>query len=268
MAPRLEFRKQRELHGFTQETLAYELGVAPSTVRSWEGGRRAPYTRIRPALARTLHATDAEVSRWFSNGAEIADGIMPPWLGHLAHLEQCASEIWTYEPIVVPGLAQTAAYARCVQEGEPGPPDRHQIRQAVRARIARQDVLKREPDPLRLCMILDESVLLRPVGGAKVMSAQLRHLIELAALPNVTVQVLPLDSGCYSAAFGYFSVLSSPRVGRPYMALTEDRNGGHYLDRKEDVDRHARLFQHLLTAALPEPDTLELIETTLRSRYP
>lgn len=214
-----------------------------------------------------MGATGAEVNRWFSDSAETAEGIMPEWLGTLAALEQGASEIWTYEPMVVPGLAQTEGYARAVQQGEPGPPDPHEIRRAVRARIARQAVLDRDPDPLRLCMLIDESVLYRPVGGPKVMAKQLAHLVALADRPNVTVQLFPLDSGVYSAAFGHFSVLSSPHVDRPYMALTEDRNGAHYLDRKDDVERHARLFQHLLTAALSEPDTVAFFEAILRSHY-
>lgn len=267
MGRRSEIRERRAIHGYTQEGLALELGVSLSTVRSWESGERVPRLSIRPDLAHALGATNAEVNRWFRDGAETANGIMPEWLGTLAALEQGASEIWTYEPIVVPGLAQTAAYARCVQEGEPGPPDHHEIRRAVQNRIARQTVLDRHPDPLRLHALIDESVLYRPVGAAKVMAGQLRHLIKLAAADNVKIQVLPLDCGVYSAAFGHFSVLTNPRVGRPYMALTEDRNGGHYLDRKGDVERHARLFHHLLTAALTEADSLDLINDTLQERY-
>jgi transcriptional regulator with XRE-family HTH domain len=264
---RSELRERRRAQGYTQESLGLALYVSTSTVRSWERGDRAPHLRNRPGLARLLAVTVAEVNRWFS-GIEPADGVMPAWLGTLAALEAGASEIWTYEPVVVPGLAQTAAYARAVQLGEPGPPDVAEVDLAVQARLARQAVLTRAPDPLRLHMLIDESVLHRPVGGASVMADQLRHLLKLIDTTNVTVQLFPLDAGIYSAAFGHFLVLSSPRAERPYMAHVLDRGGGHYLDRREDVERHVRLFQHLLTRALSEADTATAIESVIRSRYP
>ena len=247
--------------------MAFALGVSTSAVRSWENGSRAPQLRTRPALAELLGVSLAEVTRWFS-GVEPAEGIMPSWLGMIVEHEQGASELWTYEPIVVPGLLQVAAYARATQRREPGPPSADEIERAAQARIARQAVLTREPDPLRLHALIDESVLLRPTGGSAVMADQLRHLGKLSAMPNVTIQVLPLDCDMYSAAFGHFKVLSSPRLDRPYMAHVLDRGGGHYLDRRDDLERHVRLFEHLLTAALSEADTLALFETVTRSRYP
>lgn len=264
--PRLELRDRRHTRGLTQKALADELGVSPSAVRSWENGTRDPRLRVRSDIAEVLSVSITEVNRWFGNGVEVAEGVVPEWLGTFAGFEQGASDLWAYEPIVAPGLVQTAAYAAAVQRGAPGPPSEPEIEEAVQHRLARQAALTR-PDPLRLHLIIDESVLYRPVGGAKVMAEQLTHLLDLSTVPHITLQILPLDSGVYSAAFGYFAVLSTAATGGPYMAHVLDRGGNHYLDRREDVERHVRLFHHLLTAALSVHDTNVLIEETLRSRY-
>ena len=148
---------------------------------------------------------------------------MPAWLGHFAALEQGASELWAYHPVSVPGLLQTAAYAAAVQRDEIVPPTDDEVDRWVSHRLARQEVLHREPDPLKLAVVLDESVLYRVAGDGEVMAEQLDHLAGAAERPNIDVRVLPLDRGTHVAGWGSFTVLTSRGAAEPYMACVSDR---------------------------------------------
>jgi hypothetical protein len=120
---------------------------------------------------------------------------------------------------------------------------------------------------LALSVILDESVLHRVAGDKSVMSGQLSQLLMSAARPTIELRVLPLDSGVFAAAFGAFSVFTSPESTEPYMACVEDRAGPHYLDRAHDVAAHVDLFQHLRDVALCPDETDNLIRTIAKERY-
>lgn len=157
------------------------------------------------------------------------------------------------------GLLQTAGYAYAVESIGPDTPTSEAIARKVEMRMARQAVLDRQPDPLGLHVVLDESVLHRVASGPEVMARQLDHLAELAERDNVTVQVLPLTAGVFSAAFGAFSLFTTPGHTEPYMAAVEDRAGPHYLDRQPEITAHISLFNFLREAALSPDDSAERI---------
>ena len=181
---------------------ASNCGVATSTVRAWEAGTRTPRFGLRPRIARLLDVSVVEVHRWFDKAA-LADGMaVPAWLGHLASLEQGAAEVWTYEPVVVPGLLQTRDYAFAVQHADSVTRTDQEMDHRVEHRLARQRVLTREPHPLVLSAVIDESVLWRVAGDRAVMATQLDHLVHMADRPNVDVRVLPLDTGEFSSRLG------------------------------------------------------------------
>src|SRR5690606_14020342 len=125
----------------------------------------------------------------------------------------------------------------------------------------------RQPDPLQLSVILDESVLYRVAGDRSVMQGQLGHLLITGVRETIDVRVLPLDSGVFASAFGAFSVFNLPSSPEPYMACVEDRAGPHYLDRTHDVAAHVALFQHLIDVSLSPAESTELIRTVLKERY-
>lgn len=262
-------RKRREQRGLTQETAASELRVAVSTFRSWERGEKTPRVGYRPRLARLLDISLAEVDAYLDDTrAAVPNGhAVPTWLGHLASLEQAAARIWAFEPVVVHGLLQTSAYAGAVERVGPGAGPEDEITRRVESRIARQAVLDREPDPLDLSVVLDESVLHRRAGDDDVMGDQLEHLADVALRPNVDLRVLPLTAGVFGAAFGAFQVLTSPGADAPYMACVEDRAGPHYLDRSQEIEAHATLFQYLSEVALPPADSVELLRSVAKEKY-
>lgn len=264
---RVRLRARRIERGFSQASLAEAVGVAPATVSDWEQGRRLPHADTRPALAENLDVTRPELALLLGEPATPNGHEVPEWLGHLASLEQAAARIWVYEPVVVHGLLQTADYATAVERSGPHRSEDY-VAQKVGTRMARQAVLTRSPDPLQLAVLLDESVLLRVAGGPVVMAAQLDHLAAAAQMPNVKVQVLPLNIGVFSAAFGSFSCLASADSSpKPAMAITEDRGTAHYLERRPVIEEHMDLWHYLSDSALTRDESLDLIRSTAEEKY-
>jgi transcriptional regulator with XRE-family HTH domain len=266
MGGRARLKARRRERGLSQEGLADALAVSLGAVKDWEQGRRSPQAETRPALADTLGVTLAELALLLGEPPSPNGHAVPGWLGHLASLEQAAGQLWAFEPVVVHGLLQTRAYATAVESMGPTVIADH-VAQKVETRIARQAVLTRAPDPLRLAVVLDESVLHRVAGSSDVMADQLDHLADLVRLPNISVQVLPLTAGVFSAAFGAFSAYASADSSTPFMVVTEDRAGPHYLDRPPDLEAHVELFRYLSDVALDPGASIDLIRRIAQERY-
>jgi transcriptional regulator with XRE-family HTH domain len=268
--PREPMRRRRQDLGHTQESFAALLGVPLTTYRDWERGVTTPRVGHRPRLARHLQVTPIELGVWLDpNGREAPpNGFeVPGWLGHFAALEQGAGQLWTFEPMVVPGLLQTAAYAAAVESRGPDLISEGEVTRRIDLRLSRQRVLRRKDDPLRLSAVIDESVLYRVAGDAEVMAAQLDRLAEEVGRENIGLRVLPFAAGDFSAAFGSFSVLAPRGDTEPFMAYVKDRAGPHYLDRRYDVEVHAGLFAYLESVSLSSGESLDLIRTVVQERY-
>jgi transcriptional regulator with XRE-family HTH domain len=266
MGGRARLKARRRERGLSQEGLADALAVSLGAVKDWEQGRRSPQAETRPALADALGVTLAELALLLGEPPSPNGHAVPGWLGHLASLEQAAGQLWAFEPVVVHGLLQTRAYATAVERVGPSPMSDDHVAQKVETRIARQAVLTREPGPLQLRVVLDESVLYRVAGSSTVMADQLAHLAKVAELPNVEVRVLPLTAGVFSAAFGAFSVFASADSPEPFMVVTEDRSGPHYVDRATELEAHIQLHQFLRGAALDPAASIDLVHRT-QERY-
>ncbi len=121
-------------------------------------------------------------------------------------------------------------------------------------------MLHRQPEPLELECIIDESVLHRVTGRPEVMAEQLEHLVTTATTAAVTIGVVPAaSSALHCAAFGSFRLFTVPGAPDPFITCTEDLTGFNYLDRPEAIEAHAQLFTHLLAVALPPTESLDLI---------
>ncbi len=108
------------------------------------------------------------------------------------------SLIRAYEPQVVPGLLQTEEYIRAITTASFPSENEDDWERRVALRLARQDLLKR-PVPPQYWVVLEETALRRTIGGRDVMSGQLKHLIEAASQPDITIQVLPFSAGWHPA---------------------------------------------------------------------
>jgi DNA-binding XRE family transcriptional regulator len=155
-------------------------------------------------------ALEANEQGWWHDYGDV----LPQWFRAYVDLEQAATLIRAYEGQFVPGLLQTEEYARAVMGGalDEAPED---IERRVEVRVARQALLS-SPEAPRLWAVIDEAALRRPIGASPdVMRLQLERLIDATKLPNVTLQVLPFDTGAHPAMVGAFSILRFADDDRP-----------------------------------------------------
>jgi transcriptional regulator with XRE-family HTH domain len=180
-------------------------------------------------------------------------------------LENDATSIKNYNSSVIPGLLQTAEYARGVERSiiEVYDLSLDRIEQNVEVRLARQRILTRT-NPPNLHSIIDEAALHRSVGGAIVLRDQLDHLIKVSGLPNVSIQVIPFGVGAHPALETCFTLLEfiDPVPG---LLFGEGSVGLFSLERPADVDRHRRIFKILHSIALNEEDSIRLITRLIKS---
>ncbi|HEX9033233.1 MAG TPA: helix-turn-helix transcriptional regulator [Streptosporangiaceae bacterium] len=204
-------------------------------------------------------AARANAQGWWHDYSDV----LPTWFEAYIGLEEAASQVRAYEVQFVPGLLQTGDYARAVSLlGFPNASDR-EIDRRVGLRLARQMILTR-PEPPNIWAVLDEAVLRRPIGGAEVMRAQIRHLIELTQRPNVTVQVIPFDAGGHAAAGGPFSVLRFAEYDLPDVVYLEQLTSALYLDKQEIVDSYLMVMERLCIEALTPAASIKQLKTMLR----
>ncbi len=266
MPPRRQLAARRKAVGHSQESLARQIDVSAQSVARWEQGTSTPLARYRRPLAEHLSISLPELELLIDGASETAVAAVnwhavPGWLDHYASLEQAAARLQTFEPISLPGLLQTEDYAEAVIRTNWVSLADDVVAQRVHARLTRQAVLSRSPDPLELHCVIDESALRRVTGDEATMSGQLRHLQEVIGRKStVILQVCPATSSAlHTAAFGSFGIFTSNETGVPYMVCTEDLTGFNYLDRRPVIEAHAQLFEHLTRVALSPSDSADLI---------
>jgi hypothetical protein len=173
--------------------------------------------------------------------------VMPNWFQDFVGLEESAARIQTYEVQFIPGLLQIDAYARAIAtRGRPDftPPD---AERRIALRLRRQRILTGIKPP-KLWAVIDETVLHRPIGGRRVLRMQLEHLLEYSALPNITLQIVPLHLSGY-AAEGPFTVLRFAEAELPDIVYVEHLAGAIYLDNLRDIEMYSRALDRLMVDA-------------------
>ena len=257
-------RKLRTEKGLTVEQAAEQLMFSMSKLSRMETGHGAPSRRDIRDLCALYEVTDeAERKRMLNLAAE---GRQVGWwqsydLNQFADyvgLEADAVSVKNYQSILIPGLLQTPDYARAVNEAVVPQPDPERLEEQTEVRLRRQERLTQDP-PLRFGVILDEAALHRVIGGPAVMEAQLRHLVELSQLPNVTLQVIPFSAGAHPAMDSTFIILEFADAV-PGLVYVEGLVGWVYMKRSRDVDRYMRVFERLCDVALPPCKSIEHIE--------
>ena len=168
-----------------------------------------------------------------------------------------AIELKNFEPMLVPGLLQTEAYAREVNViGRETDPEG--IKQRVAARMTRQEVLHRRPTPLRMHAILSEASVRTEVGGPDVLREQLHHLVTLSRLPNVTIQVLRFEAGAHLAHSSGF-VLLAFEPDDPPLGYIETLAGELFLESSRDLARLSAAYDNLKTLAMSPAESIRFI---------
>jgi len=263
----IELHRYRDAAGITPEQAAYEIRASRSKISRMENGLVRFKERDITDLLTLYGITDEQIRGRLVTLARQANApgwwskygdIMADWFESYLGLETAASVIRTFELQFVHGLFQTEDYARAVTLlGHTAAPA-DEIERRVSLRLKRQDLLA-SPQPPQVWSVLDEGALRRPVGGRRVMRAQLEHLAEVARLRHVTIQVVPFDRGGHAAAGGSFTVLrfSEPEV--PDVVYLEQLTSALYLDKLEDVDHYLEVMNHLSTEALTPAQTVKFI---------
>lgn len=185
----------------------------------------------------------------------------PGVAGTYVDFETETEEIQAFGLAIVPGLLQTAEYARTMfadyYKGRRDADD--VVRRNLAVRMARQERLTGE-HPLRLTALIDESALMRPLGGPEVLTAQLVHLAEVASLPNVEIRVLPLGNP-HQGLDGAFSIMRFPRaLEEPDIVYHQYPFNEQFLDKPEQVALFHRLFRDLRAVALSAEDSISAFQ--------
>jgi Domain of unknown function (DUF5753) len=181
--------------------------------------------------------------------------------GYVA-LEADAAVVYDYELGYVPGLLQTAAYARAVfRDGVPHRTEAEldRLDRAVRIRLLRQRRLTEDP-PLELVAIVDETVLHHLVGGVEVMRDQLRHLVSQAALPSVCIQVIPVSVSAHQGMSGSFAIVRFADPDESAIAHMENAVSTTHVHKEAEVRGYELVFDRLRSKALSPRDSLALVE--------
>ncbi|MGH3896741.1 MAG: DUF5753 domain-containing protein, partial [Pseudonocardiaceae bacterium] len=182
---------------------------------------------------------------------------VPDWFRDYLGMETAAAEVWTWEPLFVPGLLQARAYTEALSAVLHPTGTAEEIQRIVQLRADRQQRLTGD-DPLTVRAIIDEAALRREVGSREVMRTQLEHLAEVSRLPNVTVQVTPFSAGAHRGMHGAFTALRFPEepMNTVYLELYFE---ALYVEAPLEVASYAETFEELARTALNRDDTAELM---------
>jgi len=259
-----ELRRFREAANLTIDEVGEKLECSASKISRIETGHVGVTPRdVRDMLdlygidedkreALVQLAREARQKGWWHAYTEV-------FTGSFVGLESEAASLHTHQALLVPGLLQTEDYTRAVIRAiRPDVADA-EIDKRVRGRLARQRLLT-DPHPPEYWAVIDEAVLHRLVGGPKVMRAQLLRLAETAALPHVTLQVVPFGAGAHAGMEGPFLILGFPEQADPDVVYVENTTSGVYLEQPSDVRRYTLMFDHLRAAALKPDDTIAMIK--------
>ncbi|KAA2260091.1 helix-turn-helix domain-containing protein [Solihabitans fulvus] len=261
---RMELHRLRKEARLTCSEVARKLDASESTISRWESGQRGLKRDDLSALLAVYHAPrrlrDALLKLHGSADEpgllDMADLTLPDTFRTWFGFEEDASEIWNYEPLLVPGLVQTFGYARAVIAGYGVPLSDEEIESRVNARIARQTLL-RLPDAPALTVVLNEAALRQNVGGPDIMRGQLEHLVEAAERPSVTIRVVRLDAGAHPGLDTPFAVLHFAVL--PSLVLLENKVASLYLEETAHLNAYRLAFKGILAAALDARRSVELL---------
>lgn len=258
-----QLRDLRKQSGRTVEEVAGDLMCSPPKLSRIETGVRPASPRdvrdlcniygVDDSLRERLMtlAREAKEQGWWNRYEDIL-------IDRLIGLEIEATQISSYESCVIPWMFQTREYARAVVGGILPRIGDHILDERVTARLTRQEIVTRESPP-HFWSLVDESALRRRVGSNQIMHEQLTGMVELATLPNITLQVVPFSLGAHPGLDNTFTLLEF-QSAQPPVVYIENMAGTLYLERASDVHRYKEALMHMRAGALDPDSSIALIE--------
>lgn len=248
----------RKAAGKTQEQVAQEVGVDRTTIGSWERGETTPHPQQRSSFAESLGVTLTELAAMLSTLPDGENDAPTPLKIALA-VEQAATEIRSHVLSVVNGLLQTPEYAAAIARavGTTPTPEEYIARNIAQRAYRQQRVLDGN---VQLTVLQPEAALRSRMGDVTTMAGQCRRLVQLASLPNVTIQVLPFDVGQYEAQrIGTFGLNVLPFASSPIVDL-HLYGGVRLIDDPDEVAYFLDAFEHASRMALTPKASTHFIE--------
>ncbi|WP_413756879.1 helix-turn-helix domain-containing protein [Streptomyces sp. MMBL 11-3] len=245
------FRKRA---GLTQEEFAPKVRYSAPTVASIEQGRRFPPPEFVERAEEVLDAFGAlrGAARHVSRRPGLAS-----WFRQWARLEAEAVSLYTYECRLIPGLLQTEAYARTLFVNQLPPLGDDQIEAQWAARAERQRLLRERPNTA-FSFILEEHLFLRRTGGAEVTRALIDHVLQLAELRNVEVQVMPQVQEDHAGLHGPMQLLETPE--NRFLGYCEGQETGQFIPDPKVVSTLQMRYARMRSQAFSLSDSRALLE--------
>lgn len=268
---RNELRIQRENAQLSQDQVAKAMDWSLSKVIRLEAGQVGISTNDMKALLALYGVQTADriafmldlaraarkQASWWSTYRDTYSSDQLDYFGY----ENEAALIRCFEPIVVPGLLQTEEYMRALfTSASPQPQDPGAIERQVDLRLARQRHVLGRDDPPEFVAILDESVIRRTVGGGDVMADQLDAIANIAQMPNVTIQLTPLDGEVHPGLSGSFVLLDfSDPHDQTVLEIDGPLADSLLRDDPEVLSTYRLSFERIQTAAISAEKSREMI---------
>ncbi|PJJ03062.1 helix-turn-helix protein [Streptomyces sp. 2333.5] len=255
-----ELRRLRESSGRSLAQLADEANYDRTYLHRLETGERLSKLPVMKVLDRTYGTGELLVNLW---GLARLDAFKDKYRLFM-QLEANATIIHKYT-LVVPGLLQTEDFARFVLSSGPAPITPEELEESVAARLGRQELLRRDPPP-DVRIILDESVLRRPVPDPKLWHEQLVRIAEAGNAPTMTIQVMPFAAGVHALTGGPLSLLWM--ADGSAVAYLEGNKSGELIEEPGEIERYRLAYDRLRDAALSPRDSSAFIQQLVEDSRP
>ncbi|WP_067677816.1 helix-turn-helix domain-containing protein [Nocardia miyunensis] len=268
-------RDGRDAAGFTIARAAKQVDLSRAVLQRIETGQIQKVSRpvvqalcelydvsVEETNAAMDLATQARAKSWH----HIYGGMFSSAFNMYVGLESAARQLTTCHDQHIPGLLQTADYARAIISASPQFASREDIERRVQLRIKRQALITRRTKPVELDAVLHMSVLYRVVGGSRTMAMALRQLAELSKRPNVTVRIQPYSAGLtWGIPHSSFIIMDFDRnaKGEPVEPPVVFIDGGAapdvYLEKPDEVRRYRELVAAIRDTCLDEVQSRNLL---------
>lgn len=244
----------REHAGYSREEFAELVRFSKHTVASVELGRRMPDPAFTERSEEVLGNTGA-LRRAAAHLARQPG--LAAWFRQWARMEAVAITLYTYECRLIPGLLQTEAYARTLFTEQLPPLGDEQIEVQWSARAERQDLLRNRPNTA-FGFILEEHLFRRHTGGVGITRDLLDHVLRIAELRNVDIQVMPTERASHAGLDGPIQLLETPE--NKWFAYCEGQRGGLLISDPKEISVLHQRYAKLRSQALTPEDSRGLLE--------
>ncbi|MBB4986131.1 MULTISPECIES: helix-turn-helix domain-containing protein [Streptomyces] len=251
-------RFYREQAGISQEALGRKTGYSKSQVAMIERGERRAKGNFVQIADELLGAQGALLTV----AKEVTASAVAAWFEDYLDEEAKAAGIYSYENHLIPGLLQTPEYARAVFGCASPPWEDDELNAMVAARMGRHEVFHRRPLPL-IRFVLEKVVLTRPIGGTPCLKRNLLHILEVAQLRNVEIQVMPEDCETHAGLSGPFILLETAERNSQ-LVYVEGLSGRYFLTEQPELGDAFARYGTLRAQALSPKESYKLIEQVAR----